>query len=379
MERIPVYASTDYEVIIGTELLDKTGEYIIEALNGAGIGSGGLNGAGASSVGVNAKPIKKDAVAVIVSDDNVFPLYGERLENSLHEAGFRTLKFVFPHGEKSKSLATYGELLEFMCESKVRRSDMIVALGGGVVGDLAGFAAATYQRGIDFVQVPTTLLAAVDSSVGGKTAVDLKSGKNQVGAFYQPRLVLCDIDTLKTLPKEEYECGCGEIIKYAILESEEFFDELMEKPVSEQYEHVIATCVKIKKHYVENDEFDTGLRMKLNLGHTFGHAVETCSGYSVLHGQAVAMGMAAVTRAASEMGLCSRETAVRVLEILDRYELPKDISFGLDEMYGAMLVDKKNNGTVTNLIVPAAIGHCKIMKIPTDKLKGWLEEGGVQG
>ena len=358
MEKIRVFASTDYNVLIDAGLLDQAGDRIAEAIN-----------------------LQKDAgsiTAVIVSDDNVFPLYGERLKESLNKRGFKTLEFVFPHGEKSKSLATYGELLEFMCESKVKRSDMIVALGGGVVGDLSGFAAASYQRGIAFVQVPTTLLAAVDSSVGGKTAVDLKSGKNQVGAFYQPRLVLCDTDTLKTLPKEEYECGCGEIIKYAILESDEFFDELLEKPVSEQYEHVIATCVNIKKHYVENDEFDTGLRMKLNLGHTFGHAVETCSGYTILHGQAVAMGMAAVTKAASEMGLCSKETEVRVLEILDRYELPKDISFKIDEMYEAMLVDKKNTGAVTNLIVPTAIGNCRIMKIPTDKLKGWLEEGGVE-
>ncbi|MBP5178720.1 MAG: 3-dehydroquinate synthase [Lachnospiraceae bacterium] len=361
MERILVYASTDYEVIIGTDLLDHAGEYIAEAI-----------------AGKNAAHQLDNKTAVIVSDDNVFPLYGDRLKKSLQATGLKTLSFVFPHGEKSKSLATFGELLEFMCESKVKRSDMIVALGGGVVGDLSGFAAASYQRGIDFIQVPTSLLAAVDSSVGGKTAVDLKSGKNQVGAFYQPRLVLCDIDTLKTLPKEEYECGCGEIIKYAILESDEFFDELMEKPVSEQYEHVIATCVNIKKHYVENDEFDKGLRMKLNLGHTFGHAVETCSEYTILHGQAVAMGMAAVTRAASEMGLCSKETVTKVLELLDRYELPKDISFRLDEMYEAMLVDKKNSGTVTNLIVPTAIGNCRIMKIPTDKLKGWLEEGGVE-
>ncbi len=356
MERIPVYASTDYEVIIGQDLLDKAGHYISEVLES-----------------------KTDKTVVIVSDDNVFPLYGERLKNSLQKEGYKTLEFVFPHGEKSKSLETFGNLLEFMCENHVRRTDMIAALGGGVVGDLAGFAAASYQRGIDFVQIPTSLLAAVDSSVGGKTAVDLKSGKNQVGAFYQPILVLCDTDTLNTLPEEEYACGCGEIIKYAILESEEFFDELLEKPVSEQYEHVISTCVNIKSHYVENDEFDKGLRMKLNLGHTFGHAVETCSGYTILHGQAVAMGMAAVTKAASEMGLCSKETAVRVLEILDRYNLPKEISFGVEEMYNAMLVDKKNSGTVTNLIVPFSIGNCRIMKIPTDKLKGWLEEGGVQG
>ncbi len=370
MERITVNASTDYEVMIGRGLLERAGDLISMAI-------AGKNKAEKPGEVVSAGNPNTGKTAVIVSDDNVFPLYGEKLKKSLQDAGFNTLEFVFPHGEKSKSLKTYGELLEFMCEKRVRRSDMIVALGGGVVGDLSGFAAATYQRGIDFIQVPTSLLAAVDSSVGGKTAVDLTNGKNQVGAFYQPRLVVCDTDTLSTLPKEEYACGCGEIIKYAILESDEFFEELLKTPVSDQYEKVISTCVTIKKHYVENDEFDTGLRMKLNLGHTFGHAVETCSGYTILHGQAVGMGIAAVTKAASEMGLCSKGTLTRILELLDKYELLREITYGIDEMYVNIRVDKKNSGSITNLIVPVAIGNCKIMKIPTEKLKGWLEEGGV--
>lgn len=352
MERILINASVDYEVLIGKGLLDRAGDLICNVLKNA-----------------------KDKTAVIVSDDNVFPLYGERLKKALSDAGFGTLDFVFSHGEKSKSLKVYGELLEFMCDAHVRRSDLIVALGGGVVGDLAGFAAATYQRGIKFIQVPTSLLAAVDSSVGGKTAVDLTNGKNQVGAFYQPSLVICDTDTLSTLPEEEYACGCGEIIKYAILESEEFFDELIKTPISAQYEHVIATCVTMKKHYVENDEFDVGQRMKLNLGHTFGHAVEAVSGYTILHGQAVAIGMAMVTRAASEMGLCSRETLTRILEILEAYKLPSTVDFSAEAMFEVTKVDKKNSGDVTNLIVPINIGHCKIMKIPTSKLLGWIEEG----
>ena len=380
MERISVNASIDYEVLIGRFLLERSGDLIVEALlhakNAEAKTASGMDvnkGKKASPMD-SASLIGKDITIVIVSDDNVFPLYGEKLKKSLHEAGFKTLEFVFPHGEKSKSLTVYGELQEFMCDSHVRRSDIIVALGGGVTGDLAGFAAATYQRGIQFVQIPTSLLAAVDSSVGGKTAVDLTNGKNQVGAFYQPILVICDTDTLSTLPDEEYACGCGEIIKYAMLESEEFFDELLEKPVREQYEHVISTCVKMKKNYVENDEFDRGLRMKLNLGHTFGHAVEACSGYTILHGQAVAMGMAAVTKAACEMGLCSRETLVRLLEIMDVYRLPSKIDFAVDDMYETILVDKKNSGSTTSLIVPVSIGNCKIMKIPTEKLKGWLEE-----
>jgi len=374
MERISVNASVDYEVVIGKGLIGEAGAYIAAALDGKSYDP--ENNAQKDNAGSTAWPTA-GKTAVIVSDDNVFPLYGEIVRESLIEAGFKTLDFYFPHGEKSKNLAVYGELLEFMCDNHVRRSDLIVALGGGVVGDLSGFAAATYQRGIDFVQIPTTLLAAVDSSVGGKTAVDLTNGKNQVGAFYQPRLVLCDTDTLKTLPEEEYACGCGEIIKYAMLESEEFFDELLDKQVREQYEHVISTCVKMKKAYVENDEFDRGLRMKLNLGHTIGHAVEACSGYSILHGQAVAMGMAAVTKAANGMGLCSKETLVRLLEILEVYKLPSIIKYDAEDLFEIIKVDKKNSGTVTNLIVPTSIGNCKIMKIPTEKLIGWIEEGCI--
>ena len=351
MERVTVNASTDYDILIGQGLLKDAGTYIMEALK--------------------CKPGDKKT-AVIVSDDIVFPLYGETLKKVLEESGFKTLDFYFPNGEKSKNLAVYGELLEFMCDNHIRRSDFIVALGGGVVGDLAGFAAATYQRGIDFIQVPTSLLAAVDSSVGGKTAVDLTNGKNQVGAFYQPKLVLCDTDTLETLPPEQYSCGCGEIIKYAVLESEEFFDQLLSKPVSEQYEYVISTCVRMKKHYVENDEFDRGLRMKLNLGHTLGHAVEALSGYTILHGQAVAMGMATITKAAAEMGLCSGETLARLLEILDVYKLPSVITYDPDEMLEVIRVDKKNSGDHTSLIVPVSIGHCKTMKVPTEKIEGWI-------
>ena len=184
------------------------------------------------------------------------------------------MTFPYPGGEHCKTLATYAALLDFLAAHRLSRSDLIVALGGGVTGDLAGFAAATYQRGIPFVQVPTTLLAAVDSSVGGKTAVNLASGKNQVGCFYQPSLVLCDPDTLRTLPPEEYRNGCAEVIKYAVLRSEPFFSELRTAPVSAQVEHVIATCVSMKRDLVAADEFDRGSRQLLNLGHSFGHAVE---------------------------------------------------------------------------------------------------------
>ena len=195
----------------------------------------------------------------------------------------------------------------------------IVALGGGVTGDLAGFAAATYQRGMGFAQIPTTLLAAVDSSVGGKTAVDLPTGKNQAGSFYQPCIVLCDPDTLETLPEEQYRCGCAEIIKYSMLGNAAFFEELYKTPVREQYEHVIEVCVQMKRDIVGADEYDLGRRRTLNLGHTFGHAVEQCSEFSLLHGEAVAIGMATVTRAAVKRGICGEETLARLLDILKNF------------------------------------------------------------
>ena len=314
---------------------------------------------------------------MIVSDDNVFPLYGEALQKGLSERGLRTESFVFPHGERSKNLSTYGELLEKLCREKFTRSDIIIALGGGVVGDLAGFAAATYQRGIRFIQIPTSLLACVDSSVGGKTGVDLESGKNQVGSFHQPSLVIVDVDTLKTLPREEYSCGCAEVIKYAVIGSEKFFGELDEIPVSEQYERVISTCVKMKRDYVEKDEFDRGLRMMLNFGHTFGHAVEACSGYSVLHGQAVAKGMAAISKSAAAQGICSPEVPERVEKLLEKYGLSTAIPYSAAEMAKTILIDKKNSGGTVRLIVPEKIGRCRIESVPAESVELWLEKGGI--
>lgn len=219
-------------------------------------------------------------------------------------------RFVFPHGEQHKNLNTYGQALNFLCDRRFTRSDLIIALGGGVVGDLAGFTAATYQRGIAYIQVPTTLLSMVDSSVGGKTAVDLDSGKNQAGCFYQPALVLCDPALLETLPDAEYRAGCAEIIKTAVLFSPELFQQLKTTPIREQFEPVIAACVGMKRNVVQNDEFDRGQRALLNLGHTIGHAVEACSNFTILHGEGVAIGLAAITRARRGKGhLRSRPAA----------------------------------------------------------------------
>ena len=269
------------------------------------------------------------------------------------------------------------ELLDFLAAHRLSRSDLIVALGGGVTGDLAGFAAATYQRGIPFVQVPTTLLAAVDSSVGGKTAVNLASGKNQVGCFYQPSLVLCDPDTLRTLPPEEYRNGCAEVIKYAVLRSEPFFDALRAEPVSAQVEHVIATCVSMKRDLVAADEFDRGSRQLLNLGHSFGHAVEKCSDYAVPHGCGVAIGMAIIARAAAKRGICTDDTCAQILALLRKYGLPTETAFTRDALTDAARSDKKIADGKLHLIVPERIGRCRIETIPAVDIPAWLADGGI--
>ena len=351
MKTIRIDASRSYDVVIGPGLLAEAGRRIA-ALTGR-------------------------VRAMVVSDSRVFPLYGERLLDSLRAAGLEPARFVFPQGEQEKNLATYARLLEELCRLRFTRSDLIVALGGGVVGDLAGFAAATYQRGVPFVQLPTTLLAAVDASVGGKTAVDLAGGKNQAGAFYQPGLVLCDTDCLATLTEEEYRCGCAEIIKYAMIGSPLLFDELAQTPVRERYEDVIAACVAMKRDFVQADEFDTGDRMLLNFGHSFGHAAEKCSGYTLPHGLAVAMGMAAMTRSAAKAGICPAETADALLGLLRAYGLPTELPYPAEALAVAARADKKAAGENLRIVVPEAVGRCRIEVIPAGDILGWLKRGGA--
>ncbi|MCF0228729.1 MAG: 3-dehydroquinate synthase [Parasporobacterium sp.] len=352
MKTIHVDASVSYDVLIGEGLLSEAGSRV-------------------SSLG-NIKH------AVIVSDDNVFPLYGNILKESMSAEGIAVDEFIFPHGENSKSIEVYQELLEFLCSISMTRSDVLVALGGGVTGDLTGFAAATYQRGIRFIQVPTTLLAAVDSSVGGKTAVNLRGGKNQVGCFYQPSLVLCDIRTLDTLPEEEFRCGCGEVIKYGMIGDAGFFQRLAETDVRTWITDAIAACVAMKRDVVMRDEFDTGDRMLLNFGHTFAHGVEKLSDFKVPHGMAVAMGMAAITQAAEKLGACEPGTSDRLEEVLKKYGLPLEIEYSGADIAAAAKVDKKSTGSTIRLIIPEKIGSCVIRTVPADELMEWTIAGGMK-
>ena len=351
MKTVHIDASKSYDVRIGRGLLDDCGRQIAERV--------------------------RCASAAVVADDTVYALYGERVCASLEAAGVRTVCYVFPHGEKSKNLLEYAKILNFLAENRVTRADALIALGGGVTGDLGGFAAATYLRGIPFVQLPTTLLAAVDSSVGGKTAVDLPAGKNLAGAFYQPELVLCDLDTLDSLPREIFLDGCAEVIKSAVLGSRELFALLADIPSGKGLEEVTARCVEMKRDFVQSDELDRGARQMLNLGHTFGHAVEASSRFTLSHGKSVAIGMAMILRAACSRGLCSAETRDAVIALLQRYGLPTECPYPADMLLGALSADKKIFGTRLNLVVPTDIGACRLLPVGVDELSGWLRDGGA--
>ncbi|MBE6973988.1 MAG: 3-dehydroquinate synthase [Ruminococcaceae bacterium] len=343
MNTISVSASRNYDVLIGRGLLDTLGRH------------------------VTADP-KVRKVAVI-SDDVVWSLYGERVTKSLQNAGLETSAYVFPNGEESKNAAEYLNILNHLAANGLTRTDRIIALGGGVVGDIAGFAAATYLRGIQFIQVPTTLLAMVDSSVGGKTAIDLPAGKNLCGAFWQPSLVLCDIDTLDTLPDPIFRDGCAEVIKYGILYDPALFAHLEQYGTAFDRIPVISRCVELKRDVVAEDEFDTGARMKLNLGHTFGHGIEAHSNFTVSHGKAVAMGMAIAARTSH----CPDTD--RILACLTKFGLPTTTACTADDICRYAFSDKKRAGGTVRLILPRAIGHCEIVPTPVEQLHSLVEEG----
>lgn len=328
------------------------------------------------SVGAELAALGKSRTAAIVSDSTVFPLYGKAVTDSLEDAGFSVVSFVFPAGESSKNADVYLRLLAFLAENHITRTDWIVALGGGVVGDLAGFAAATYLRGIDFIQIPTTLLAAVDSSVGGKTAIDLPVGKNLVGAFHQPKLVLCDVNTLGSLPENIFRDGCAEVIKYGILYDPALLSLLADTALDFPREQVIAACVEWKRKAVCDDEFDSlGARALLNLGHTFGHGVEAKSNFTVSHGKGVAIGTAIMARACAAKGICSEETCSTVLSVLNRFGLPVSTDFDAEDICEAAFSDKKRSGNSIGLIVIRSVGDCSVQKTPLSEILPFLKAG----
>lgn len=349
MKTVEVDAAVRYNIVIDKGVLPKSGDMIKEVTSA-------------------------ERVAVI-TDDTVDKLYSDVVMKSLSDAGFETFKFVFPHGEKSKNISTFSSILEFLAESGLTRTDALVALGGGVVGDVAGFAAASYLRGIDFIQIPTTLLACVDSSVGGKTAIDLKAGKNLAGAFYQPKLVIADFETLSTLTDGIFADGMAEVIKYGVIFDKAFFEFLRDNEAKDNLEYVITRCVELKRDIVNADEKEKGVRALLNFGHTVGHAIEKCSGYKIPHGSAVAVGMVIISRAAYKCSFCDENCTDIIASLNKKYSLPVSTDFSASELSSAAMADKKRAGDKIKLIIPEALGNCVIKSVPTSELEKIIGEG----
>lgn len=349
MKTVSVNASVQYDIMIEKGSLSKVGAY-------------------ASSV------FPCGAKAAVISDDTVASLYLETVVHSFEAAGFSVVSFVFPHGEESKSADTLSDVYSFLVENQVTRSDFIVALGGGVVGDLAGYAAATYLRGIRFMQIPTTFLAAVDSSVGGKTAINIPAGKNLVGAFWQPSLVICDTETFATLPAVTFADGISETIKYGMISSTSLFERMERGNIHADIDDIIAECVSIKRDIVEQDERDNGLRMILNYGHTLGHAIEKVTHHAVTHGQGVALGMVLIAKLGEKLGFHSSDLTQRLERCLASYGLPTQYNGSVAELADAVLKDKKRTGDTIRLIFVKNPGQAEIVPLPVEQFLQLLNE-----
>ena len=353
-KKITVKASGVYDVLIGSGLFSSCGEYI--------------------------KDVTKAKKLGVITDDNVDPLYGNSAIEAFEKSGFDVCRFVFPHGEASKSAETLFKIWNFLCENNFTRSDCLVALGGGVVGDITGFAAASYLRGMDFVQIPTTLLAQVDSSVGGKTAIDLPGGKNLVGAFKQPKLVLCDMDMLDTLLEEFFIDGMGEVIKYGMIKSSELFAEFEKYDVDSLRKdktalaEIIYQCIAIKRDVVENDEFDTGERMLLNFGHTLAHSIEQYYNYTgISHGRAVAKGMELITSLAEKRGMCQAGLTEKLVNCLEKYKLNIEIEPKTEQLGAACMNDKKRSGGNIRVIICSEAGKSSAVKMTVEEFTEFLK------
>ncbi len=345
MKTITVNASKTYDVVIGSGLI--------------------------SSLPTLLKNAKIDGKLAIVTDKTVHSLYGDKLILAL--SGYDYSLYVSEGGEECKSGAEFLNILEFLAENEFTRSDVVVAFGGGIIGDLAGFVASCYLRGVRFVQIPTTLLAMVDSSVGGKTAVNLKAGKNLAGAFCQPDLVVADTDVLSTLSTDDFKCGMGEIIKYGMIFDENLLD-LIAKGMNDNSEEIIARCVDLKRIVVEKDEKDHGDRQLLNFGHTLAHAIEKQTNFAIPHGQAVAIGMRIITDVAVKKGICKAEVLTVLDNLLEKYGLPKSIDIDNATLYKTTTVDKKRKGNSITVVLPEQRGKAVLKKMKIDEWKEFITE-----
>lgn len=347
MRTIHVNTGVPYDIYIENGILDRCGEYVRKVSNAQRV--------------------------TVITDSNVAPHYQWRVLNSLTKEGFQATTHVFPAGEESKNLSSIADMYNTLANFGMTRKDIVVALGGGVTGDMAGFAAASYLRGIDFVQIPTSLLAQVDSSVGGKTGVDIPQGKNLVGAFHQPRAVLIDPQTLNTLPDLYVRDGMAEVIKYGCIKDKEFFERLEKEDALEHIEDVIETCVSIKRDVVSRDEREAGERMLLNFGHTLGHSIEKLYNFKgISHGMAVAIGMVLIARAGEKAGITKQGTANRISSVCERYGLPTSDDASFEDMANAAKSDKKTSGNDISLVLLNEIGDSFTKKIALDDLLDFI-------
>lgn len=306
---------------------------------------------------------------IIISDSNVSPLYSENVKRTLEANGFTVSVAVIEAGEKSKTIFTVNDLYKGLYKANISRSDIIIALGGGVVGDIVGFVAASYLRGVAYIQVPSSLLAMVDSSIGGKTGVDLPFGKNLVGAFYQPKAIITDISLLKTLPNNFYIDGLAEVIKYGCIKDISIFNALEGNVDNDVLFNVIKKCILIKSGVVERDEFDLGERMLLNFGHTFGHSIEKCQNYVGLsHGRAIAIGMVIASKIGEELKVTKKGTTERIIKLLEKCNLPISVDIKAEKLFEAIGADKKRLNNVLNFIFLEEIGVSIIHKMTIDEL-----------
>lgn len=344
MRQVSVLTDDPYEVTIKSGLTDRIGASI------------------------------RDRRLFLLTDENVWKLYEEKISKALQ--GIDCTVHVSHPGETAKSVTNYARVLELMAESGIRRDDLLLSFGGGVIGDLGGFCAATYLRGIDFIQMPTTLLAAVDSSVGGKTAINLSAGKNLAGAFYQPKAVWIDPALFATLSAEQVRDGAAEMIKTAVLFDRDLFFRLAAGVDTETNDlsDLLAECIAWKATVVREDEKDHGRRQLLNLGHTFGHAIEAASGFQISHGRAVGIGMAMMARAAKKRGFCSEETAAAIEEALIACGLSVRTDIETARLLPYIARDKKIRGATLQLVIPEAIGSARLLPVPADTIEAWLED-----
>lgn len=314
----------------------------------------------------------------VITDENVYAHFGNIVKEELEKFKFHINFIRVKPGENSKSFEVLKRVYEQLVEFNLTRSDLIIALGGGVVGDLAGFVASTYLRGVDYIQIPTTLLAQIDSSIGGKVAVNLEQGKNLVGSFYQPKRVLVDPNVLETLPDKYIKDGLGEIIKYACIRDAEFFNMLTLINNKDEFfnnlEHIIYTCVNIKRELVENDEHDKGERMFLNFGHTLGHAIEKYFKYEYSHGEAVSLGMYYITRKSENLGITEKGTTENIKDLLTNFNIKYNLpNLNMNKIIDIVLLDKKNISGNFKLILLNKIGDAFIKSVPIENIKEFFE------